>query len=82
MLRGLHASLGTLPCRTSSLAGTALQAAYADTVAGLPLLLQPFTSLRTFASAATSTQHLRDFAIIGESNASAALKRSNVRVYK
>lgn len=67
MLRGVQASLGPASARlNSSVANSLLQPAFVNAIAGLPLILQPFTNLRAFASAAASTQHLRDFAIIGE----------------
>lgn len=60
LLRALQTS-GSLLCVGSV---RNLHAVTPSCVAGLPLLLQPFTNLRAFSSAASGTEHLRDFAII------------------
>ncbi|KAA6417376.1 MAG: elongation factor family [Trebouxia sp. A1-2] len=60
LFRGLHTSCSLL-CAGSV---RTLHAVTPGCVAGLPLLLQPFTNLRSFSSAASGTEHLRDFAII------------------
>ena len=65
LLRGLQTSCSLL-CAGSV---RTLHAVTPGCVAGLPLLLQPFTNLRAFSSAASGTGHLRDFAIIGEAYA-------------
>ena len=65
LLRALQTS-GSLLCVGSV---RNLHAVTPSCVAGLPLLLQPFTNLRAFSSAASGTEHLRDFAIIGEAYA-------------
>ncbi len=65
LFRGLQTSCSLL-CAGSV---RTLHAVTPGCVAGLPLLLQPFTNLRAFSSAASGTEHLRDFAIIGEAYA-------------
>ena len=48
-----------------SIAGRLLQPAACIGLASLPVFLQPFTSLRSFSAESSNTNHLRDFAIIG-----------------
>ena len=48
-----------------SIAGRLLQPAACTGLAGLPVFLQPFISLRSFSAESNNTNHLRDFAIIG-----------------
>lgn len=67
LARGLQTSCSLFCAGSAGLRN--LQSVTSSCVAGLPLLLQPFTSLRGFSSAAPSTQHLRDFAIIGDDRA-------------
>ena len=60
--RGIHICSSLLQ---HGVASRLLQPAACASLASLPLVLQPFTCLRSFSTDSRNTSHLRDFAIIG-----------------